>query len=57
MLFWILFLFDDEVEFGPFRFNMFPQVDRRGKNMIQANIQGFCGGLEISDISQGLERQ
>lgn len=32
-MFRVLFLFDEEVEFGPFRFNMFPLIDRqrRGK--------------------------
>lgn len=46
---WVLFLFDDEVEFGPFRFNMFPLTDRGGENMTQANSQGFYEGLETFD--------
>lgn len=36
MVLWVLFLFDDEVEFGPFRFNMVPLTDRGGENMTQA---------------------
>lgn len=50
MLFWILFLFDYEVEFGPFRHNMFPLMDRGRKNRIQADIHEFYRGLETFDI-------
>ena len=46
---WVLFLFDDEVEFGPFRFNMFPLTDR-GRGKYDSSIQEFCEGLETFDI-------
>lgn len=52
MVFGVLFLFEDEVEFGPFRFNMFPLTDRGGENMTQADIQGFCEGLEAFGIEK-----
>lgn len=41
----------------PFRFNTFPLVDRRGRNTTQADIQGFCGGLEISDRDETGSRE
>lgn len=52
MVFRVLFLFDDEVACGPFRFNMFPLTDRGGENMTQADVQGFCEGLEAFDIEK-----
>lgn len=41
----VLFLFDDDIEFGPFRFNMFSLTDRGGKNVTQADIQGSATDL------------
>lgn len=47
MVLWVLFLFDDEVEFGPFRFNVSTNRQRRGK--YDSSIQEFCEGLETFD--------
>ena len=50
MLFWILFPFDDKVEFGPSRRNMFPLMDRREKRGVKKRVRGVGGVGDQRDL-------